>query len=520
MEKITDPQWARIGLRPHHGIALPLFSLRSETSCGIGEFLDLIPLIDWCKKAGFDVLQLLPLNHSEEEPSPYSCISSCALNASYLSLYALPLLEHCPELKNKLPGLRLLDQTDRVNHAEVARYKIDGLKIYAEQVGKQVLEEPDTKTFLANNPWLKSYALFRVLQTEQKGAPWHLWPPELTDPTSTRREHLYKSREKEISFHYLVQYLCFQQLKAVKEHARAAGLFLMGDIPILMNTESADVWEHVEYFDLNLAAGAPPDPYNSEGQNWGFPLFNWNALRKDQMRWWKQRLTYAESFFDLFRIDHVLGFFRFFAIPPHRSAKEGRYVPEDAAACEAQGVELLSCIASATQMLPIAEDLGTPLPCVKPTLENLGICGTKVMRWEREWGKTKRYTPLRDYPPLSLTCVSTHDSETLALWWKLYPEDARIFAAEKGWEYNAHLGRAEREHILRESHRSGSLFHINLLQEYLAYFPELVHSDPEDERINIPGTFSPKNWSYRCIPSVEEIASHPGLLSLVHRVLQ
>lgn len=494
MHTITASQWERIGRRSHQGIVVPLFSLRGKQRSGIGEFLDLIPLIDWCKTAGLDVLQLLSLNHAETEPSPYNCISSCALNAAYLSLHALPFSDHCP----------LYPHTDRVDHAQVSHFKMSWLLSYAETQGKQLLQEPAAHQFIEDNPWLKPYALFRVLKQKEKTS-WRLWP-------SIPKQELYTRYAEEIAFHCLVQYLCFQQLSTVRAHARSVGVLLMGDLPILMNPESADVWEHPTYFDLHLSVGAPPDAYNTEGQNWGFPPFNWDAVSQDQMHWWKQRLRYAESFFDLFRIDHVLGFFRFFTIPPHHPAKEGRFVPADDETCQLQGMRLLTAIASATAMLPLAEDLGTPLPCVRATLEQLGICGTKVMRWEQD-------TLPIDYPPLSLTCVSTHDSETLALWWQRYPEEATRCAQDRGWDYHPHLNNAQREHLLRESHQSGSLFHINPLQEYLACFPELVHPQLEDEQINIPGTCSPHNWSYRFVPSVEEIISHPGLLDLMRRVL-
>jgi len=162
-------------------------------------------------------------------------------------------------------------------------------------------------------------------------------------------------------------------------------------------------------------------------------------------------------------------------------------------------------------MLPVGEDLGNIPREVFDSLYRLGIPGTRVLRWEKEWDNDKHFFPINTYSPLSMTCVSTHDSETLALWWRDYPEEAKEYCHFRGWSYIEDLPKEYRLGILQDAHNSSSLFHINLFQEYLALFPELVHEDPEVERINRPGFVLPSNWTYRFRQNLESILAHKGL---------
>jgi 4-alpha-glucanotransferase len=515
LKSITGKQWEKIGVRHHHGINLPLFSLRSENSSGIGEFLDLLPLIDWCQTLKIDFIQLLPLNNlnAESDSSPYNAVSSCALNFLYLSLHALPFLEELPELKSKLAEFKKFNATTQISYTEIVAHKKSWLDVYVNHVEPRILESQEFQSFYNSQPWLKPYALFKALKDQLKNISWTSWPEELRYPTPEKIDHLHSLYPKEVSFYLLAEYLCFTQLKAVKTYAEKKGIFLMGDIPILVSRESADVWYNPELFDVHLQAGAPPDSYNEVGQNWGFPIFNWDALRKTHFEWWKQRLHYAQTFFDLVRLDHILGFFRIWAIPPQHLAEDGHYTPEEETEWESQGKELLTMLASSTTMLPIGEDLGCAPDIVRPCLNEMGICGTKVMRWEKaeevEGKETEEsYVPIEDHPPVSITCTSTHDSS-----------EATAFAKSKQWTYTALLSAEQRQQILWESHHSASLFHVNLLQEYLALFPELIWQDPESERINIPGTILPTNWTYRFRPSVEELTSHKGLFSKMNQII-
>ncbi|MEN9343607.1 MAG: 4-alpha-glucanotransferase [Chlamydiota bacterium] len=492
-------------MKHHHGVLIPLSAIHTKNSCGVGEFLDLIPFIDFCASVGFEIIQLLPLNNAPCEPSPYSCESSCALNPLYLSIsYLNP---NDPEIL----FLQSLTKTDRVEHKKIAEHKLSFLK-------RHYKEAP--ASFVKEKKWLKPYALFKALKEKFHNTPWRSWSEEYRSLTLSQIEALYPLYEQEIAFHCFLQYLCFEQLKAVKEYAHKKGCRLMGDLPILLSEESADNWQWVEFFDPSFGAGAPPDQYNPEGQNWNLPLFNWDALRKAGFPLWKQRLKYAEEFYDLFRLDHILGFFRLFAIPFGHPSCEGQYIPSDDDVALKQGENLLDMILSSTSMIPIGEDLGSVPDYVRPCLKRKGICGTKVMRWERAWETTKQCIPPSLYEPLSLCCVSTHDSEPLTLFWQTCKEEAEAICQSKGWNYTPTLSVEQRETLLRDCHHSSSLFHINPLQEYLAFFKELVHEDPFEERINVPGVVLPTNWTYRYIPSVENLIQNAPLCSKIKQLLK
>lgn len=466
------PHWKPIGFSPHHGIALPLSSLHTKQSCGIGEFLDLIPLIDWCKKMHFDCIQLLPLNDTSGDPSPYNPISSCALDPIYLSLS--PFNISCP-----------LPLTQRLNRPQVLQTKLELLYAHYKK------SAPPPASFIQQNPWLHSYADFKA----QKGQP-------------------------DRDFTYFLQYHCFAQMEQVRAHATSQHIFLQGDIPILLSPDSADVKASPHLFHTNLVAGAPPDLYAPLGQKWGFPLFNWPAMREDHFSWWKQRLSVAERLFHIYRIDHVVGFFRIWGIPKDKKPTEGSFFPPDTKDWFPQGRELLQMMLNATPMLPIAEDLGTIPKGVYPILKELEICSTKVIRWQRNWDTDKSYIPFDQYEPISMTTLSTHDMDPLELWWKKYPAESVPFAAFMKWPYHPILSNKYRFEILRAAHHTSSIFHINPLQEYLALYPELVWPNPADERINVPGTLLPTNWTYRFRPSLEEITAHDGLASSLAQILK
>ncbi len=483
----TDAHWQKIGFRPHHGISLPLFSLKTKKSCGIGEFLDLIPLIDWCKEVGFDIIQLLPINDSRTDPSPYNPLSSCALDPIYLSLWEL--------------GMDISFDSSRVRREEVLKIKMPLLFSFFEKSGKK----EEIQTVLEKHPWALPYAQFRALKEQFGGTHWQSWPKEA------------KPDPKWIDFFLFLQFHAFRQMEKVKLHADQRGVKIKGDLPILISPDSADVWSETHLFNLKIGAGAPPDSFQPEGQIWGFPLIDWQEMQKSAFAWWKMRLHAIEMLYHIYRIDHVVGFFRIWGVPKGKKAKEGSFCPADQRLWADQGRELLEKMIEASPLLPMAEDLGTIPKEVYPILKNLGICGTKVMRWQKEEG---HYTPLTQYEPISMTTLGTHDMDPLEVWWRKSPQEVVPFASFLGLSYHPILTKEQRLHILYASHHTSSLFHINLLQEYLALYPELVSSTPEEERVNEPGTLLPTNWTYRFHPFLEEIQAHQGLARDILRTIR
>lgn len=504
-------QWEKIGIHPHHGVNIPLFSLHSQVSSGIGEFTDLIPLFPWLSQMGFDFIELLPLNDTGGDSSPYTCISAFALNPIHLGIAALPHREGIP--------LPVIPCENRVNYPLVREQKERFLRAYFQKHFSHIKTSEDYRQFLEREAfWLDAYALFKSIREARRGESLHHWKGDYANP-SKNAQKLEKRYGTGADFHRFVQYLCFQQMESVKAAGLAVGVFLKGDIPIACGSESADVWQFPEIFLSGVTAGAPPDVLNLEGQSWGFPVYNWDEIENKHFKWWKERLRVAGRFYDMYRIDHVVGLYRIWAIPEGKNALEGHFLPDDPGVWVSQGEKILRVFLKTSSMLPIAEDLGTVPDEVRGSLTQLGICGTKVIPWERDWKHGADYLPINSYCPLSISTVSTHDSETLALWWLNKPEEATLWMKTRGGLYTPEITQEARFSILRESHYSSSFFHSNLLHETLALFPEFVGSDPALERVNLPGTVGDHNWVYRFAARVEDLVAHAELANCFMRLL-
>ncbi len=513
-------QWETIGTGQHHGICLPLSSLHSRQSCGIGEYLDLLPLIQWCHELGLDVIQLLPINDTGLGSSPYDSLSAFALNPIFLSMTHLPELGRVIDYKDKLQKIAYWSRTPRVKHHIVRELKNVFFKEYIPLVAPTLLASTEYQQFVSiNKEWLEPYALFKAVKEKQYWKHWEEWPSNLKSPSQSMYVELLCTHKDAIDYHQLLQFICFQQVRQVKQFAEEHNVLLKGDIPILISRDSADVWHNRPLFFLHLAAGAPPDMYTRDGQHWGFPIYDWQALEKTDYHWWRERLKFASNLYHLYRIDHVVGFFRMWTIEMGKTPSEGTFLPSQESEWLPHGEKIMRMMLDSAPILPIGEDLGLVREDVKQTLYRLGICGTKLMRWERRWETDEGFISPADYPPLTMTTVSTHDADTLQLWWKHFPKEAKLFSEFKNWDYRPFLTLERQKEILYDSHHSNSLFHINLLQEYLALFPELVSKNPADERINIPGKVLDTNWTYRFVPNLEALISHLPLKEAIKEIL-
>jgi 4-alpha-glucanotransferase len=507
----AQKQWRQIGVKHHHGIDISLAALHSSDSGGIGEYTDLIPMIDWCHEIGFDVLQLLPINDSDTDPSPYSALSAFALHPIYMALRDLPYAKEDKLFQDDLVSLQELQGGRRVRYQQVRKRKDEVMRAYLHRHGQKILGLDDYLYFMESNPWLKAYTLFKALKQLNGGRNWMDWNVSYEEVESSDTSAF----AKEIEFHSLIQFFCFQQMHKVKEYAEQKGVFIKGDIPILVNKDSAEVWSEPSLFFCDVEAGAPPDMYEENGQNWGFPTYNWEARGHSGYNWWRQRLDIAEKIYSLYRLDHVVGFYRIWTIDKGKKTSEGYFDPKDESKWLPQGDKILRMMIEHSAMLPIAEDLGTVPDDVRKNLEELGICGTKVMRWERNWGTDQKYIDPKEYNPISMTTVSTHDSPTIEQWWRDYKDDGIAFSEKMEWNYEENLSKEQHSEILKESHESASLFHINLLQEYFPLVPFMTWPNIDDERINVPGTVNETNWTYRYRPSVEKIVANEELKEIM-----
>ena len=305
------------------GTQVPVFSLRTRKSAGIGDFGDLKTMIDFVASTGQKVLQLLPINdttitHTWTDSYPYSCISVFAIHPQYADLHALPELKDAKARAEAEKTRAELNALDKIDYEKVNDFKISYLRQIFNQEGEKMMKTAEYKAFFQDTElWLVPYAQYSYLRDKNGTADFNQWPDHqvwdeaerkaLADPKT--------AAYKNVAFFYFVQFVLDRQMQKAHEHAKAKGVILKGDIPIGVNRNGCDVWTEPKYFNLNGQAGAPPDDFSANGQNWGFPTYNWFEMLKDGCQWWNRRFQNMARYFDAYRIDHVLGFFRIWEIP-------------------------------------------------------------------------------------------------------------------------------------------------------------------------------------------------------------
>src|SRR5579864_3156833 len=441
------------------GVLAPLFGLRSENDLGIGDVAVLREFIDWAAEIGFKVVQLLPINEMGADNSPYNAISAMAIEPTTLHLApGLP-----EDLTQADYDLRLTEvdvtklRRNKVRYNDVRKLKRRLLEQAFRNFRNQASDERCTKfrEFCEReSAWLNDYALFRALVEANNGfEAWDQWPVEHQTISSARAwlarqapDWQREFSEREDFFRY-VQWVAREQWSAVKNHAEQRGIALMGDIPFGVSYYSADVFARREQFALDWSGGAPPETHFKDdkftqrwGQNWGIPLYRWSTMRDRGFDWWRERVRAVAHCFHLFRIDHVLGFYRIYAFPwrPQRNKKfldlewnqmlektGGRaphFAPRDDSTSEnchancREGEEYLGIVLKEAGLgRVIGEDLGTVPDYVRPSLRSLGIAGFKIPQWEFYHG---RVTPGSEYERLSVATYTTHDHPPVRAMWE------------------------------------------------------------------------------------------------------
>ncbi|MBV5283746.1 MAG: 4-alpha-glucanotransferase [Paludibacter sp.] len=313
----TIPSWKGTG------VAIPVFSLRSEDSFGIGEFNDLKKMVDWAKKTGQRMIQTLPINdtilyHTNYDSYPYNAVSVYALHPIYLHLDKLGKLKD-KKLKVYFDAQKKeLNEKTFSDYENVIKVKWEFFKAIFPQESPAVFASDDYKNFFeTNKEWLVPYAAFSYLRDLNGTPEFGKWPTyslynkaDIEAFSAPTTEHY-----PEIALFYFLQYHLHKQLVEVHDYARANGIGFKGDIPIGVSPRSVDAWVDPELFNANGQAGAPPDDFSVTGQNWGFPTYNWELMEKDGYQWWRKRFQKLAEYFDAYRIDHILGFFRIWEIP-------------------------------------------------------------------------------------------------------------------------------------------------------------------------------------------------------------
>lgn len=310
------------------GVVIPIFSLRSEGSFGVGDFGDLKMMVDWADKTNQRIIQVLPINdtnitHTWQDSYPYNSISIYALHPQYTDFRQLPELKD-EKLKTKFKELQKeLNVLPQIDYERMFTAKMEYLHELFTQEWATIKRRASYKEFFEQNKeWLVPYAAFCYYRDKYGTAEFSKWPKEATANSKELKAN------SQIDFWYFVQYNLDHQMRSAHEYARKHRVILKGDIPIGISRDGVEAWVEPKYFNLNGQAGAPPDPFSADGQNWGFPTYNWDEMLKDGCSWWVRRFRKMAQYFDAYRIDHVLGFFRIWEIPvPEKSGLMGQFAP-------------------------------------------------------------------------------------------------------------------------------------------------------------------------------------------------
>lgn len=529
------------------GVLVPLFALRGDGDFGCGDVAALRGFIDWAAAHRFRLVQLLPVNETGGDNSPYNAISSVAIEPTTMDVHAIVDLQ--PGEITSIAEQHNLAQLREgaVRWAEVKGLRYDLLRRAFANFSAHSWERNDARAQAfsafarAEANWLENYALFRVLMERHGSEAWESWPETVRDFSAAERwmESLRPGErgeiDQELRFICYVQWQAFEQWRAVKCYAESRGVELMGDIPFGVNYCSADVWAAPSLFDLRWSGGAPPEPaftgdefVRRWGQNWGVPLYSWPVHRADGFAWWRQRVRKIGEAFHLFRIDHVLGFYRIYGFPwrPYRNAefallshdearaRTGGELPhfhehaddtaEHCAANRAQGEEFLRTLQGEGSL--VGEDLGTVPDYVRPSLLSLDIPGFKVPQWEKEWDG--RLTDGSQYPCCTIATYATHDHDPLRVMWEgwmsiiqaaltspglaveneLAWHEARALAGWAGFDVPCITAFDEvHERLLAGLFRSNSAVAIAMITDVLG----------TADRFNVPGSVTTGNWSAR-----------------------
>ena len=546
-----DRTWDWFGLTERQtmkGVAVPLFSLRTNDDFGIGEYADLPKLGDWCVANDLKIIQILPINDTTahydwRDSYPYNAISAFALNPIYLNLNQLGFKEDAAFKRMRT----MLNGKDVVDYPKVLKSKWKYFQTAFEQQWDTLKETVDFQQFVKDNEdWLSDYAQY-CAERDDNGPDIHLF----------------------------LQYHCDKQLREAVKALHDKGLLLKGDIPIGVNPEGVDVKSHPDLFNLDVQVGAPPDDFAAEGQNWGFPSYNWEAMAKDGYAWWQRRLQVMARYFDAYRIDHILGFFRIWEIP--KTAKSGllghfnpglplsaeeienqgfhfikskhlkkgvdtlfitdpnekdKYIPrielqktkayqaldeEQKQAINAiyedfyyrrhnefwkqKALKKLPTLVNATKMVACGEDLGMIPACVPEVMKELGIMSLEVQRMPKVFGH--QFVQTEDLPENCVYTTGTHDMPTLRGWLAEDRVRTRQFLDNLDLDDRKVTAKTLRK-IMEKHFDSPSKWNIYPLQDLLDLDEKNWSPNPVDDQINVPSN-AKNQWKWRMRMTIESL---------------
>ena len=534
------------------GVLAPLFALRREDDLGIGDVAALREFTDWAAEIGFKLVQLLPINETGHDNSPYNAISAMALEPTTLHLAP----GSPKDLTRQDFDITVADgdlaqlREGSVKYRRVKKLKRRLLEKAFSNFATSGTEERQSKFkkfCLEEAPWLDNYAFFRALMEENGGSEaWDKWRTEHRSIEKARgwlrdlsqdRQQTFLARQ---SFFRYVQWIAHEQWREMKSYAAQRGVALMGDVPFGVSYHSADVFARPDEFALDWCGGAPPEPFFKEdeftqkwGQNWGIPLYRWEVMRGNNFEWWRHRVRGVRRTFHLFRIDHVLGFYRIYAFP-WRPTRNKEFLPldweemlarahgrvphfaprddstsENCAANRREGEEYLRVVleeCGGTRV--IGEDLGTVPDYVRPHLLSLGIAGFKIPQWEMHHNRVIAGTK---YERLSVATYATHDHKPLRKLWEEAVEHATSTSDQSRHELNK-IAEFAQFQPANESIDFARDFHPAIMEALFkceSWIAVVMLTDllRRKYRFNVPGTSASANWTRRMQRTISQLRS-------------
>ena len=436
--------------------------------------------VDFLVQTGQSYWQILPLNPTGYGDSPYQGFCSAAGNHYLIDLDML--IDEGLLTRDEVENVFWEDDPGRVNYGTLYNNRIPVLKLAFDRFTPTA----EFASFVEQNPWLGDYCLFMALKSHFEGKPWLDWPRELRDHEPQAIAAAMEEHAEEVALHQFLQFVFYRQWSALRGYAASKGIGIIGDVPIYVPLDSADVWSNPQLFLLDdsrrptVVAGCPPDAFTADGQLWGNPIYNWEKMAQDGYAWWIRRLRAAEKLYDVVRIDHFRGFESYWSVPGgDTTARGGQWVM-------GPGMDFIRVVQrELTTLRFIAEDLGYITPGVRQLLTDSGYPGMKVMEFAFDSREESDYLP-HLYPRHSVCYTGTHDNATLKQWFaEASPEDiayAREYLglnAEEGYVWG----------MIRGAMGSVSDLCIVQLQDYLELGKEA--------RMNLPGTVSMDNWTWR-----------------------
>ena len=505
------------------GLLVPLFSIPSSRSWGIGEIADIGHLARWLESAGISVLPILPINEMPpEETSPYSAMSAMAIDPQFIAVDEVEDFVATGGI-DSMPAefhaqLRAVRASARVDYAGVRRLKDAALRrafahFHETEWRSGTRRSAAFQGYMWDQGWwLDDYALFRALHAHHGEQPWDQWPEALQRREDDALQRARHELADEVLYRQYLQWIADAQWADARRAAAPVALF--GDLPFMVSGDSADVWAHQDLFRRDASVGVPPDAFSETGQDWGLPVYRWDVLAERDFDWLRDRARRNAALFEGYRIDHLVGFYRTYFRPHDGGAAQ--FVPDGEHEQVRLGERVIDIFRGSGSEVT-AEDLGVVPDFVRESLARLSVPGYKVLRWEREWLlEGQPFMDPRDYSPVAVATSGTHDTESLSVWWQGAPRGERqaILAIPS---VGAHLTesdrveamagqpltRAAREALLASLYGSAAELLILPIQDVFGW----------PDRINQPATVHDGNWTWRMPWPVDWMRNEPAAVA-------